>query len=180
MMPLQNAIKNMENTERIDMEYQIVPMDRSHIPQIAALERECFSAPWSEAMLDEELFNPQASFLVAEDREGNVLGYAGLHVVLDEGYIDNVAVRSDSRGQGVASALLGVYCRFGQAHLAFLTMEVRAGNRPAIQLYLKHGFEQVGRRKNYYRQPTEDAIIMTKEFAHGTEDPETGAAAADL
>ena len=124
--------------------------------------------------------DPQKYLLVAEDREGNVLGYAGLHVVLDEGYIDNVAVRSDSRGQGVASALLGVYCRFGQAHLAFLTLEVRAGNRPAIQLYLKHGFEQVGRRKNYYRQPTEDAIIMTKEFAHGTEDPETGAAAADL
>lgn len=162
------------------MDYQIVPMDRSHISQIAALERACFSAPWSEKLLEDALFDPQASFIVAEDGEGGVMGYAGLHVVLDEGYIDNVAVRPDCRGQGVASALLGVFCRFGQAHLAFLTLEVRAGNRPAIQLYLKHGFEQVGRRKDYYRQPTEDAIIMTKEFAHGTEDPNAGADAPGL
>ena len=60
------------------MYYEIVPMDRSHIPQIAALERACFSAPWTEAMLEEELFNPQASFIVAEDGEGSILGYAGL------------------------------------------------------------------------------------------------------
>ena len=162
------------------MEYNIVPMDRSHIEQIAALERECFSTPWSEAMLTEVLFDSQASFIVAESEDGGVLGYAGLQVVLYEGYIDNIAVEPNARRHGVADELLDVFCRFGEANLAFLTLEVRAGNRPAIQLYLKHGFEQVGRRKNYYRQPTEDAIIMTKEFAHGTEDPETGAAAADL
>ena len=74
------------------MEYIIVPMDRGHIPQIAALERECFSTPWSENMLSDALFDPKASFIVAEDGEGGVLGYAGLHVVLDEGYIDNIAV----------------------------------------------------------------------------------------
>ena len=95
------------------MYYEIVPMDRSHISQIAQLERECFSTPWTEAMLEEELFNPQASFIVAEDGEGNILGYAGLHVVLDEGYIDNIAVQPDARRHGVASALLDVYCRFG-------------------------------------------------------------------
>ena len=70
--------------------------------------------------------------------------------------------------------------RFGQAHLSFLTLEVRAGNGPAIQLYLKHGFEQVGRRKNYYQRPREDAILMTREFAHGTEDRHTGTAETDL
>ena len=164
MMPLQNAIKNMENTERIDMEYQIVPMDRSHIPQIAALERECFSAPWSEAMLEEELFNPQASFLVAEDGEGNILGYAGLHAVLDEGYIDNIAVEPDARRHGVASALLDVFCRFGAVHLAFLTLEVRASNAPAIALYEKYGFRRAGVRPGYYQDPREDAVIMTREF----------------
>ena len=74
------------------MEYIIVPMDRGHIPQIAALERECFSTPWSENMLSDALFDPKASFIVAEDGEGGVLGYAGLQVVLDEGYIDNIAV----------------------------------------------------------------------------------------
>ena len=79
------------------MEYIIVPMDRGHIPQIAALERECFSTPWSENMLSDALFDPKASFIVAEDGEGGVLGYAGLQVVLDEGYIDNIAVEEAAR-----------------------------------------------------------------------------------
>ena len=148
------------------MYYEIVPMDRSHIPQVAALEKECFSSPWSEAMLEDALFDPQASFIVAEDEEGNILGYAGLHVILDEGYIDNVAVERDARRHGVASALLDVFCRFGAANLAFLTLEVRASNAPAIALYRKHGFQEAGRRKNYYQQPREDAIIMTREFEH--------------
>lgn len=146
------------------MEYNIVPMDRSHIEQIAALERECFSTPWSEAMLTEVLFDSQASFIVAESEEGGVLGYAGLQVVLDEGYIDNIAVEPNARRHGVADELLDVFCRFGEANLAFLTLEVRASNAPAIALYRKHGFEEAGRRKNYYTKPTEDAIIMTRYF----------------
>jgi len=144
--------------------YKLVPMDRGHIKEIAQIERECFSMPWSEAALEEELYNPQASFIVAQRADGAVLGYAGLHVVLDEGYIDNVAVREDYRGQGIADDLVDVFVRFGQANLAFLTLEVRPSNDPAIQLYMKHGFAQVGRRKNYYEHPREDAIIMTLEF----------------
>ena len=151
------------------MYYEIVPMDRSHIPQIAALERECFSDPWSERLLEDALFDPQACFIAAEDEEGHVLGYAGLHAVLDEGYIDNVAVREDYRGNGIADDLVDVFVRFGREHLAFLTLEVRPSNEPAIQLYYKHGFAQVGRRKDYYQDPKEDAIIMTLEFEHGTE-----------
>ena len=139
-------------------------MDRSHIEQIAALERECFSTPWSEAMLTEALFDSQASFIVAESEDGGVLGYAGLQVVLDEGYIDNIAVEPNARRHGVADELLDVFCRFGEANLAFLTLEVRASNAPAIALYRKHGFEEAGRRKNYYTKPTEDAIIMTRYF----------------
>lgn len=139
-------------------------MDRSHIGQIAALERECFSTPWSEAMLTEVLFDSQASFIVAESEDGGVLGYAGLQVVLDEGYIDNIAVEPNARRHGVADELLDVFCRFGEANLAFLTLEVRASNAPAIALYRKHGFEEAGRRKNYYTKPTEDAVIMTRYF----------------
>ena len=146
------------------MEYIIVPMDRSHLSQIAALEQECFSQPWSEAALEEELYNPQASFIVADDGEGGVLGYAGLHVILDEGYITNVAVEEAARRHGVGSALMDVYCRFGQAHLAFLTLEVRASNAPAIGLYEKMGFREVGRRKGYYSNPKEDALLMTVYF----------------
>ncbi len=150
--------------------YKLVPMDRSHIKEIAQLERECFSDPWSEASLEEELYNPLASFIVAQRPDGAVLGYAGLHAVMDEGYIDNIAVREDYRGQGIADDLLDVFVRFGQAHLAFLTLEVRPSNQAAIQLYYKHGFAQVGRRKDYYKQPKEDAIIMTLEFGEETED----------
>ena len=162
------------------MYYEIVPMDRGHIPQIAALERACFSHPWSEAMLEEALFDPQACFLAAEDEEGNILGYAGLHAILDEGYIDNIAVEEAARRHGVASALLDVFCRFGAAHLTFLTLEVRASNTPAVALYEKFGFREAGRRKDYYDDPKEDAVIMTREFAHGTENRDAGAAAADL
>lgn len=151
------------------MYYEIVPMDRSHIPQILALEQACFSTPWTETMLTDALFDPQASFIVAEDEEGNVLGYAGLHVVVDEGYIDNVAVEPDARRHGVASALLDVYCRFGAANLAFLTLEVRASNAPAIALYEKHGFARAGLRPGYYQHPREDAVIMTREFDHGAD-----------
>ena len=147
------------------MYYEIVPMDRSHISQIAALERACFSDPWSEGLLEDALFDPQTNFIVAEDgEEGYVLGYAGLHTILDEGYIDNIAVAPDARRHGVASALLDVFCRFGAAHLAFLSLEVRASNAPAIALYEKHGFAAVGRRKNYYDAPREDAVLMTLTF----------------
>ena len=146
------------------MEYQLVPMDRSHLSGVAELERLCFSTPWNETMLEEELFNPTASFIVAEGAEGEVLGYAGLHVVLDEGYIDNVAVRPSCRRQGIGDRLLDVFCRFGQAHLAFLTLEVRPSNQAAVALYCKHGFKEAGRRKDYYQDPTEDALLLTRTF----------------
>ncbi|MCI8423809.1 MAG: ribosomal protein S18-alanine N-acetyltransferase [Lawsonibacter sp.] len=147
------------------MYYEIVPMARCHIPQIAALEKACFSDPWSETLLEAELFDPQASFLVAEDPEGNVLGYAGLHAVLDEGYIDNIAVKPDARRHGVGSALLDVFCRFGEVNLAFLSLEVRASNTPAIALYEKRLFRRAGLRKGYYQHPREDAVIMTRVFS---------------
>ena len=146
------------------MYYEIVPMDRSHIPQIAALGRECFSTPWTENMLEDALFDSQASFIVAEAEDGSILGYAGLHVIVDEGYIDNIAVEEAARRHGVASALLDVYCRFGAVNLAFLTLEVRKSNLPAIALYEKFGFQQAGLRPGYYQHPREDAVIMTREF----------------
>ena len=146
------------------MNYKLVPMDRSHLAGVAELERMGFSAPWNEAMLEEELYNDTASFIVAEGEDGQVLGYAGLHVILDEGYIDNVAVRPTCRRQGIADRLLDVFCRFGQANLAFLTLEVRPSNTAAVALYEKHGFREAGRRKDYYENPKEDALLLTREF----------------
>ena len=151
------------------------------LDEVAELERICFTTPWSRNMLVEELQNDCAAFLVALDDEDHVAGYAGLLVVLDEGYITNVAVRPECRRNGIAQKLLQVFLDFAQAHkLAFLTLEVRASNYGAIALYGSRGFRSVGRRKNYYEHPKEDAIIMTKEFTDGTEDPDTGAAADGL
>lgn len=155
------------------MHVRIVPMNADHVDEVAELERICFSTPWSRNMLLEELDNALSAFLVALDDSDRVAGYAGLQVVLDEGYITNVAVRPDCRKQGIAGKLLQVFLDFAQGNrLAFLTLEVRASNYDAIALYGSRGFRSVGRRKNYYEHPREDAIIMTKEFkTDGTADP---------
>ncbi len=149
------------------MHVRIVPMNADHLDEVAELERICFSTPWSRNMLAEELENALSAFLVALDDSGRVAGYAGLQVILDEGYIANIAVRPDCRRQGVASQLLQVFLNFAEGNkLAFLTLEVRASNYDAIALYGSRGFRSVGRRANYYEHPKEDAIIMTKEFQY--------------
>lgn len=146
------------------MNYKLVPMDKSHLDAVAALERECFSKPWSRSLLEDELYNPNVSLVVAEGEDGSVLGYGEIGVVLDEGCLEKIAVDRQYRRQGVAEAILSAYLRFGKAHLAFLTLEVRESNAPAIALYEKLGFKQVGRRKNYYTDLHEDALLMTVEF----------------
>ena len=156
------------------MNYHLTTMTAEHIPQIAALEKTCFSHPWSEELLRQALWNEAAAIVVAEGEDGTVLGYAGVGTVLDEGYIDNVAVDPRFRRQGVADELVAALARFGRAKLAVLTLEVRASNAPAIALYAKHGFQEAGRRKHYYDDPKEDAIIMTLEFDHETESAEQG------
>ena len=149
---------------------RIVPMSGDHLDEIAALEKICFSTLWSRAMLAEELDNACSAFLTALDEDGRVIGYAGLQVVLDEGYIANIAVRPEDRQKGVASQLLQVFIDFARGNkLAFLTLEVRPSNTAAIVLYGHHGFRTAGRRKNYYEHPKEDALIMTLEFDYGTE-----------
>ena len=150
------------------MKVRIVPMTADHLDDIALLEQICFSRPWSRRMLAEELANQCAAFLVALEPETNkVIGYAGLLVMADEGYITNVAVFPEYRRRGVAEQIIQVFCDFAQGnHLAFLTLEVRPGNAPAISLYNSFGFEEVGRRKNYYDLPREDALILTRYFLY--------------
>ena len=145
---------------------RIVPMNADHLEEIERLERICFSRPWNRRMLAEELENQCAAFLVAEDGDtGAVLGYAGLLVVADEGYITNVAVFPEFRRCGIAARILEVYLNFAEANrLAFVTLEVRPTNAPAIALYENLGFRQVGLRKNYYHKPKEDALILRKEW----------------
>ena len=148
-----------------EKQIRIVPMNADHLDELERLERICFSRPWSKRMLGEELENQCAAFLVAEDENGKVLGYAGLLVMMDEGYITNVAVFPEYRRLGVAAKIIQVYMNFAEANdLAFLTLEVRPSNAAAIALYQRFGFEEVGRRKNYYDLPKEDALILTRYF----------------
>ena len=144
---------------------RIVPMNADHLDELERLERICFSRPWSKRMLGEELENQCAAFLVAEDESGKVLGYAGLLVMMDEGYITNVAVFPEYRRHGIGAAIIEVFMNFARGNdLAFLTLEVRPSNTAAIALYEGFGFEEVGRRKNYYDLPKEDALILTRYF----------------
>ena len=163
------------------MHVRIVPMNADHLDEVAELERICFSTPWSRNMLAEELDNLLSAFLVALDDADRVVGYAGVQVILDEGYITNIAVRPECRRQGVAAQLLQVFMDFAKANkLSFLTLEVRASNYDAIALYGSRGFRSMGRRKNYYEHPREDAIIMTREFTDGTAPTESYTASTDL
>ena len=147
------------------MRIQIIPMTKERLPAVAALEQVCFPAdPWSVELFQAALDNPNTSILLAEGEDGALLGYAVLSVILDEGNLDNIAVAPEARRRGVADVLLSALTGFGREHLAALMLEVRASNVAAIALYKKHGFAAVGRRKNYYEAPREDAILMTLTF----------------
>lgn len=144
---------------------RILPMSAEHIDAVAALERACFSTPWSATALREELDNPCAVFTVAVGEDGTLLGYVGMHHPADEGFITNVAVAPCARRQGVAQALLGHLSDYGAAHgLYRITLEVRASNAPAIALYEGLGYVRDGVRPGFYRQPTEDAAIYSLYF----------------
>ena len=143
------------------MEIRILNASEKHIEALEALERQCFSVPWTRQQLRCELPDERHEFLIAE-ADGKLLGYVGMMHILDEGYISNVAVAPEARRQGIASALIRELLeRAGALELSFVTLEVRASNAPAIALYESFGFEPVGRQKNYYEQPREDALLMT-------------------
>lgn len=142
----------------------IVTTQQCHVPAIAQLESICFSCPWSENSVASELTNALSLWLVAEE-DGRVAGYIGSQTVCEESDMMNVAVHPDFRRRGIGEALvkaLETELRARGSHC--LTLEVRASNAPAIALYEKLGFSQVGLRKNYYRDPKEDALILRKEW----------------
>lgn len=142
----------------------IVRMNESHVPQIAALEQICFSAPWSEASVRSECSNPLSDWLVAVEDE-RVVGYVGSQSVPPEADVMNIAVAPEYRRQGIGSALIKALTELLHTKgIESLFLEVRASNDPAINLYQGFGFVQVGRRKKYYVNPTEDALILRKEL----------------
>ncbi len=148
------------------MKGNVRPMRESDLDALAELERQCFSTPWSFKALKDELTNDHAVFLVYAGPNDAPLGYVGMHYVLDEGYIANVAVAPQARRQGVASSLLhALQTRAKALGLSFITLEVRRQNTGAIALYKTLGFAQMGVRRHFYTLPDDDALIMTKFLA---------------
>ena len=139
----------------------IVVMQERHLAALAEIERACFHAPWSENMLREEL--GKGIFLVAE-QDGKTAGYVGCQTVLDEGYITNVAVSPDFRRQGIARALIAeLTAKAGENKLAFVTLEVRESNAPAIALYTGAGFKRIYIAPEFRRKGVASAVITALE-----------------
>ena len=139
-------------------------MTAEHVPQVAQLEKICFADPWSELSISLELTNVWSYWVVALDGD-TVVGYVGSQSSIDEADIMNVAVHPDYRRQGIAENLINtLVVELKNRGCHALLLEVRVSNTPAITLYEKLGFAQVGCRKNYYRNPKEDALILRKEW----------------
>ena len=139
-------------------------MKLEHVAQVAALEKLCFADPWSENSVASELNNDLSLWLVALEGE-TVVGYIGSQTAAGETDVMNVAVHPDHRRRGIAQILIEILIRdLKQRGSCALMLEVRASNEPAKQLYDKLGFREVGCRKNYYRNPKEDALILRKEW----------------
>jgi ribosomal-protein-alanine N-acetyltransferase len=142
---------------------------RSHLPEVAAIERACFSDPWSEASFREAVDNPSVFFLVAaEGAGGPVVGYVVAWFAGGEGEIANVAVAPAARARGIGGMLLdAAIAAAAEHHAGALYLDVRESNARARELYDSRGFVEVGRRRRYYRRPAEDAIVLRRGISTG-------------
>lgn len=143
-------------------EYTIRRMTVEDVDGVHAIEAATFAMPWSRQSFYEEMTrNACARYLVAVLPDGDIVGFAGVWVVLDEGHITNIAVRADHRGQGIGSALTAALMQYAaNLGVVYMTLEVRRSNEVAQHVYLSHGFIQVGVRKKYYEDNGEDALFM--------------------
>ena len=146
------------------MEINITPMIESDLDPILEIEAASFSTPWSRSMFLNELkSNPYSNLFVAREH-GTLIGYVCFWVVFDELHLLNLSVHPDFRRRGFGEKLARFVLQFGRAKGAQkASLEVRAGNLPAIGLYEKTGFKVAAIRPGYYREPREDALIMTLE-----------------
>lgn len=138
---------------------------RSDIEGIYQIERACFSTPWSKEALLDDLEVEDKLYLVAEAEDGKIIGYAGSWLVLDEGQITNIAIHPEHRRAGYGSKmtrkLTQMLRKQGMKHIF---LEVRVSNIAAQAMYRRLGFTAVGVRKQFYSDPVEDGLIMTKEM----------------
>lgn len=143
---------------------EFILMNDSHVEAVARLEQRCFNDPWSVNSIKSELNNPLSLWLVAVE-DGILAGYVGSQSVMGWSDMMNLAVAPEYRRQGVGERLVNTLIeRLRENQISCLTLEVRVSNLTAIALYDKLGFQQVGRRPNYYRNPKEDALILRKEW----------------
>ena len=141
----------------------IVKAGQNHLPGILEIENASFAAPWSPGGMMAELESSDVRFFVAMDGE-TVAGFGILHCFGDEAEIFNLAVRPDRRSQGIGRMLLGELCRAADSGgVRNIYLEVRESNAAARGLYTKFGFRNIGRRKNYYDSPREDALLMVRQ-----------------
>ena len=144
------------------MEVIIKPLTEEYVDQVCVLEEEAFSMPWHKESFLEMIANENACYLVALVGE-EVVASCGLRNIVGEGEITNVVTKSTMRGKGVGRQILLRLLEEGSKMGAeAFTLEVRVSNAPAIHLYESLGFVSEGVRKNFYEEPTEDALIMWK------------------
>lgn len=146
------------------MEIKIEKMTINHLEQIKDILEEQFDNFWTESVLKKELENPASTYIVAIDEQNNVVGYAGIWQPIDEAHITNIVTKKDKRKNKIGTRMLEELIKISKNRkLKNITLEVNVNNIPAINLYKKYKFEEVGIRKKYYNN-TEDAIIMTYEL----------------
>lgn len=154
--------------DAINKIFKITPLRAEYLSEkdaeeIAFIEKECFSSPWSENSIRESMKNGNLFLGIRED--GRLKGYVSFYESFDEGYINNIAVLKESRRLGIGKALLKEVTEYAVLKgLSFISLEVRESNTPAKKLYSSFGFKEEGRRKKYYKNPDEDAIILTRRF----------------
>lgn len=148
---------------------RVLPLAPGHLADVAELEQLCFpEEPWSEQAL-EVLCRDHGTGYVAVDEDGRAIAYVGMTYAADEGSITNVATHPDARRKGLGRAVVeALLAKAASLDLAFVYLEVRPSNAAAIALYHSLGFTLVGRRKNFYRHPTEDALLMQVDPSRGT------------
>jgi len=136
-------------------------MALADVEKLAEIEKLCFASPWSASAFREELSNVCARYLVAE-KDGVVVGYGGMWLILTEAHITNVAVLAQYRGKGYGKRLLQGLMRlaYDELGIQMMTLEVRKSNAIARSLYETHGFRVEGVRPHYYENNGEDALIM--------------------
>ena len=140
------------------------PMAIADVDGVMAVEKDSFSTPWSRSAFEEELAqNRLARYIVAEE-DGQVVGYAGMWLVITEAHVTNVAVSGSRRGEGIGRLLMETLMKLARENgMGSMTLEVRVSNMVARHLYETLGFAEAGIRKNYYSETKEDALILWRD-----------------